>query len=688
MSSTSAKRYFAASGTKEVGDKLWGRYDLCLKDQNDNRWQYANAYEHYYGVDAGQGITSGITRTGEQGELAAVRINRARALARALHSLVTAAKVSWRPQARNGDAGAAKATTLAGNLLEDFWKKKRLDRVYSKWVSEGIIFSQSFVFPEWDRGAGPPLAAFDDRLIMQGDITLHNVPPWRVHTDSSRASWQEEDWFFCRLYKSKWNLAKLHTKLAGGRENEAAEDLILGVNPDDRIKSLMTNAEGTDSDVVPVVYFFHRPTPALPAGRMVVMLSPSVVLADGPLTRTYGEVPLYRFSMEDVVDSPGAFTQFWDTLGPQELQDAIETTLATIITTLGNVTVALEKGSEDKPDVLAMGFRTWEFPRGGKEPKPLQLAVFPPEALKYKEMIKGDQQQIMGLNDVSLGQPQSAQMNAQAFAVLASMAVQQASPIQSEAVGALGKLGAGILQILAKNVSGERVVEVTGKQNKHLVSETRWTGRDLAPVKDVLVDIGNPMEQTAQGRLAMLQIFQQAGLATTPEEIQQVMETGRIEPATRAIRDELQLIRTEYEMLQNAEAPPVHTHQNHVLHYRENAAVLLNLEAASDPSVVEAVHVHLDEHYLEYWGMEAAGDPMRLERQRFMLGHGPMPMAPMDPALGGAPGAPPGGPEAPMEPPPGVVGPEPLAAAPEPPTNPATGAPFNPTDGGGVVPLQ
>lgn len=640
---SAARKYFAAVGHKEIGSKLMARLEQYAKNDGARRAQYAHAYAHYFGVEAGAGITTGVTRKGEQGELAAVRVNRARSLARALHALVTGPKVSWRPQARNGDSGSAKATSLASGLLEDEWKTKGMVDVWLCWLEQAIAFADAYVFPEWDRSKGPPLAARNGQLILQGDVTLHNVLPWDVFFDGSRGSYKALDCRYVRLEKNRFSLAKMTRRLVDGRTGDECENAILGATGPTELGTSDRATQGgrdsvtgdTDDDTVPVWYFFHDATPALPMGRRTILLSEDVVLEDGPLRPTYDEVPLYRLAAGEMFDTPRGWTPFWDSLGIQEILDGIETTLSTIITTLGNPTVGYEKGSELSPEKIGAGFRTWEHPPGTQPPAAIQLAVFPPNALEYRKELKGDQQQGFGLNDVALGQPQGAQMNAQAFAVLASMAVQQASPLQSAAVTALGRLGTGYLKTLRQHVSRERILKVTGKASQHLYSERRWKGSDLRPIDAATVDVGNPLEQTAAGRTMLLQTYLAVpGVITSPEQIQQVAETGRMEPATRGLRDELQLIQAEYEQLQEGVNPPVHTYQNHPLHYRENAAVLSNSDALGDRGIVDAVHAHLDQHYLEYFGNQPDQDPMRQQRQRFLLGQGPEPMAPPPPPPG------------------------------------------------------
>jgi hypothetical protein len=700
---SSRRVYYAASKRTEIGKALVDQLDLWRKDTHGHAANYRNAFSHYYGEEMGYGITSGVTRGGEQGELANVRVNESRSTLKAYLSIVTGPKLTWRPQARNVDASAVAATTLATSLLEDFWDNRKFSRYSYQWAEQASAFSQAYLFPRWDRAAGPALLAAGDNLVKQGDITIHNVLPWDVVVDNSRKSYDELDSFFVVIYLNRWDLVKLYIRLADGRTGDDAEAAILDAAIDTKMRETTERPTNGDSDVVPVWHWFHKPTPSLPKGREVLFINPDVVLSDTKLT--YDEVPLYRLAADEKYDSPQAWTSYWDTLGPQELMDGIETTLATIITTLGGPCVAIENGSEGKPDTIAAGFRVWEYPRNGKPPAAIQLAEFPPDALKYKEGLQAQVRQLMGLNDVAMGQPQTAQMNAQAFAVLASMAVQQAGPFQTAYVDGVARVGAGILKTLARRVSKERLLKITGKGDENLYSEVKWTGKDLGAIDSVQVKIGNPLEQTPAGRLQLLETLKSVSLPgqITPEMVQQVMDTGRIEPATRSWRDEMRLVQAEREQLAKGVQPPVHTVQNHPLHYRENAGVLHNQEALKNPAVVGAVQQHLDAHYLEYFGVPPGPDPMRLARQRFLLGQGPEPVPLPPPGMmgpGGAPGAaPPPGPPmdagGPPPPAPGAPGdpmapvgptaelPGPLPAMPQ---NPMTGQTFDMTTGGGVSP--
>lgn len=654
------RNYFAVEPPETVASKLWGRFERCLSDPMDPRPLYANAHSHLYGEGSDAGVTYGVSRMGAQGEIAAVRVNRARALALARTALITAPEVVWRAAALKSDSGAVKATTLGQQILENFWKTRGLKAQWRELAFQAVGYSCSYKFPEWDRGAGalvPGPAGDGSDDSYEGDVVTHNVAPWRVHFDPTFTDWESVPWAFVRLRKSRWVLAEMAAAAAARGEvwvngiqadPDTARDAVLNAPQDPYIASLQRDYN--DADSVTEVHFIHKHTPAVKFGRHVRLLSGNVILSDRPLVGPAGDYgapdeldawPLVRLAEGSYVDTPWAWTSFWDALGSQEIQDSVDTTLATIITTLGTTCIAREAGSNWTSDVFALGgVREIEIPKGGQLPHGVNLAVFPKDALEYKKMLAGDQQQLLGLNDTALGQPQSAQMNAQAFAVLASMAVQQAAPMQQSAVECLAREGRIILGLYAKHARGTRLLSLVGKQNASLLNAKQWSGEELLPVKDVAVEIGNPNEQTAPGRLMKLQTLAQIGVPLTLEQAQQVLDVGRVEIAERATRNELIHIGEENERLQSGELVPIEATENHPLHFREHGAELRSFDVKSEPNRANVIREHMAMHYIQQFGgpptasaMEAMmADPLLMPRMRFMLG-----LAPVPPELFGAP---------------------------------------------------
>ena len=695
----SRRRYFAARDRKDIGRALMERLKPLLSDERQtNIDEMRNAYCHLYGVDVGYGTPTGVTRGGERGELAQLRISAAATDLRAKHALVTAQEVMWKPQAKNGLSSVAEATSKSSDVLEDQWKGNRFGIVGSEFAMGALGFGESFVFHEWDKSAGPALAALDDKLYREGAVTYHLVPSWDAWRDSAAKSFAACQWLYVRVWKNRFDLVKEFTELADGREGVAASEAILSAcdTPADMGVADGDRYRVTDSELMPVWHFFHLPSVSLPMGRHVTLLSEDVVLHDEPLkgpNSTYNGMPVHRLADVEVVDSPFARAVFWDTLGAQEVCDAIDTAMATRATMMSAPIFAYEKGSDLSPEILASGGRAWGYPRGAKPPVEVAPAKVPGESLEYRRDVRSAVRETMGLNDAAVGQQKGAEMNAQASALLASMAVQQAGPFQKKWLAALGAIGQGVLRLLAQKVTQPRTLQMTRSSSRH--EAVTYTGEELKGIEGVQVDVGNALEQTAQGRLAIADLYVERGWATGPEQYSQVISTGRLEPISRRNTNEMTLIQYEYERLLKGKSPPVHYAQNHALHFRENSAAILDPGAVENPDALQAVEAHLDEHYLQQFGMPRAADPLRPARERWMLGQpiGPgqeMPLGPPGAPPGGPPGAAPGGPPAlnasDAQPPPGVA---PPAAAdiplPEMPPNPLTGEQFNSADGGGVV---
>jgi hypothetical protein len=684
--------YFACEPINLVGRALAGRIKQCLNSEREKkqRSKYALGYAHYYGDDTGSGSTMQVLRDGAQGELSKLRISDARALAKALKAILTGPKLNWRPQAANTDASVRGATTLALNVLEMYWKQRRMSEVCSLWAEQAIAMSEGFIFHPWDMSLGRPFAAVDDEMVSEGDVSFLNVLPWNVLRDVEAESWHLGQWNFTKVLRNRYDLAKRHPLDTEGND---AEERILGTSSLDE----MREATGGDkdyeagSDLVPVWYFYHDRTPSLPSGRAVTLLSGSCVLTDTTL-KGYPRRPLKRFASDEMLGTPFGYTSWWDALGIQDVTDGLHSAVVSNQLTLATQSIAMEEGTRCDPD-STHGLKVFYYTAGRQPPQALQLTKSPPEVFAYIKELRQMQQQNLGLNDTARGNAERG-LSGEAYALLASMAIQQNSPLQGSFVSAVAELGTDLLAILAANATTERKVSITGKNSAFLYDERAFTGKDLRAIERVIVDVGNPLEQTPAGRYDLAKLNLQQGFITQPEHLQQVLDTGRLEPAMQAIRNEQLLVTAENEALAKGENPPVHAFQNHILHGKENASVLSNPAALLDVAVINAVQAHFEGHYREFFGipegMDVKMDPQWPVRMRLLLGQEP-PLP--DPMMGGAPGAPPPpGPGAPSSAtPPPAPGSQSASDGPAPglpgmPTNPATGNNYDPTTGGGMVP--
>lgn len=705
-----ADRYFAAAPDNLLGDKLWSRFEASQTAHTPRAARWWAALQHYYGDETEAGQTWAMSRRGEAGELAAIRINRARRGSKARQQLILSGRVAFRARCRTQDADAAQAQLISQTWLEHDFRENGMEQLWRQGVEYSEVFSEAYSFTEFDRTRGSDVQ-LADRVAKDGVPRTTLLPPWLVSSDNSVTSPADRSWWFVNLSRPKPDLTMLYRKVRRGAEwltGEAAERAIWDAKPlvtpdrygDDLDESAADNAE--------VIVFIHHPTIRFPLGRFVRMLGPDCVLEDRPLIGKHGDydetsLPLQRLAADEMAGTPHAWSTFFDVMATQELLDGIDTGAATTVTGFATPLYAIERGGDEKSEKLALGMRTWRMGPMGKKPELIERPEVPESLLRYREELGTDMDKAFSVNSDSTGQTDSKEKNAQAEALRASMSLQQVSTQSSDSRTWLRKTMECRLKTLRKNAQGERLLRAVGESQRHLVETSRFfTARQLEPLDSVELEESNPLEDTPQGRQAMLDYLGEHGLIKSQEDVEAVMRTGKLAKATNAIRDENMLIDAENEMIQRGEMPMVYPSQNGVLHMRQHMCTTLSVAALRNDKVLQTHDAHEREHWFVHFGVDRDTDPLYFPRMQFIKGLGPDPMAPVAPpaARTGTPAPQPGEPSG-TQPPaqgettptqpsqPGTPSPvQPQGGQPpvEMPTNPLTKAPFQPTAAGQGLP--
>lgn len=695
--------YFAAAPDGELGDKLWSKFDANQRDVTNRAARWNAAFLHYIGDETEAGRTWGAVRRGDKGELAAIRINRARRNSKARQALIASGRVVWKPKSTTSDAEAEMATLVASTWLEHDYKVAGIEELWKQWIEYSEVFGDAYTFTEWDWTRGSPCQT-PHGTMRDGDLRTTLLPPWLVVADNGVPSAKDRNWHFVITSRPKADLVMLHTKIRRGihwAEGEEAERVIWDARAD--VFQPLTDRYGEDhSDQAEVLTFIHQPTLLMPLGLIVRMLGADCILEQKPLIGAGGDYddlgpsPIIRLSADEIPGTPYAWAPFFNVLANQEMLDGIDTVASTIVTGYGNPVYALPHGAGEKPEKLAVGNRIWRMGSGDKAPTLIERPEISETLLKYREALADDMVQDFAINDSALGQLPESERNAQAEALAASMAVQQVAPQAAAARRALMSLGELRLKTLRKNMKGERLLKAVGESRRHLLEGTKFfTARQIEPLETVELEEGNPAEDSPQGRQALLDFLGEHGLIKSGEDVVSVITTGRLAPVLDPVRDENMLIEAENEMIQRGEVPMVFPTQNDVLHYRKHACTTFSVSALRNPSLLKAQTEHNDAHYAQRYGIPPQADPMFHARHEFLMGLSPQdaPAQPMPPG-GGMPGAtpqpgapsqtqPPSSGEQAQTPAPSPVQPDATAApqvkAPNETTNPLNGAPFSPT---------
>ncbi len=644
-----AKSYFARLGTQSQG----GSYGYLSRLQ-------LLAHRHFYGsLPSGyvgdMPSAAEVTRAGDQGSNVELRVNWLRSHANAKHQIIVAPKLAWSCQAINTDSRSMADASRGSDILESMWKQGNFEAQAISCVLGSILYGEEFLFTYWSSVAGEQLAYDPEskQYAYEGDITCRNVLPWNIFRDPTANTFDESPWLSARISLDRHELIAEYP--------EFKDEILAAASPP---PSTLVNASGvsiavSDPNKVLCHYFFHKRTPALPTGLHAVLLNENCVLQFEPLERCYWDLPIHRMSAGDLKATPWSYTDFWEAMALQDLATDIQGSLATNIVTFGKQMISAESDQNLPIDQIGNGPLVVYRPKGSPVPVPLQLSASPPEAFKHLDMLKQDQRQILGLNDVSMGEAPTGAPNAQAWALLSTAAITANSGGQRSWVSLVRNVGRSMLNIFKEKVSTKRKIAIIGVHGAAVPKQEEWDKSDFEGIDDVTVEISNPLSQTPAGRLQLAQMYMDRGFVQTPEQLQSVTEIGSLKPMTQVLRDEMIFIAGENEQILKGVNPPVMITDSHQIHIREHKGPTFNADARSIPEAMTAQAAHTKAHI----DLLMNTDPRILS----ILGQA-QPPPPAPPPMGGPPG--PGGP------PPGGQGPKPedIKAAMQSPLNGQNGA--------------
>jgi hypothetical protein len=713
--------YWAASPADELPQALTERarafWDRLDSSGRLDLWRRID--RTYYGLDGsgGWGDSAAVRFGGDAGETVMVRVNEFRSIIRGITSIVTAERPAFSARANNGDAASLDAAPLCEGLVTSYYETGGLEDVTQEAAQYAIRFGEGHTHLRWDAYAGrvyttaqrpiyddsgqpmtetvevvdettDPLTGLvtvvrrtEERPMMEdwpereGDLRPAALPPYRCirDLDASELVWclvphEENVWTLAARYPEK------RAELVALRGSAIWPRRVWETSPD------TARARDDDEDMVTTWCFYHLPCDALPHGRYAIVAG-DLVLYDGPMTMRM--LPVVPLIPERQTGTAQGDTPVTDLLCLQEIYDAAWSTIVTQVDAHGISNVAVPEGQDIQVEILGRGSQLLKYEpnpaaKDNGLPTPIRLLDISPELWRVIEQVPLRMQVLSGINSVTRGAPDT-QIKSGNFAALVSAQAQSYNgPLSRGIIRHHERVGSALLEMLRTHATTQRIAEVGGRDRQLAVREFR---ADELTIERVSVDVANPLTQQMAGRLELAQLMlSQPGLVQTPEQLFQLLATGRLEPLYRGQQSQLTLIKRENELLADGKRPPVFIFDRHDEHMTEHAAVIADpLVRTSRPDVIEALTQHMLEHLTQLG--QLAGTPaialalnIKIPPQMATQVSAPMPgQVPQ-----GAPptgGPPPGGPmgehpEPGRAKPPGAA---PGADLPFMPTNPATG---------------
>lgn len=577
--------YFASKPADELGTDLMNKIDnynrFLIETGRMRLWKHS--YDMYH---APARAGSRLQTTGQQGEFTSIDVNHYRNLLSHLKTMTTSQRPAFEPKATNTDYKSQAQTILASGLLDYYMREKKLDRILKTAVEHALVFGEGFVRVTWDSSLGE-LYGIDENGNPQqeGDIDYKNFLPQLVIRDFTKNSASDHDWYILVTRQNRFTVMAKFPELA-----DKIEEVQSFTDYEQSLRYSI--GYSNDTDDIAVYEFYHKPTAAMPNGRVTTFVDSDVILLDGPLP--YRTLPVFRISPDDQIDSCFGYTVGFDLMPILEAGNRLHSAVISNQSAFAVQNILLPKGSDINVSSISGGMNVVEYDPKLGPPSPMNLTSTPVEVFNYIAQLEQLAETLSGINSVARGNPEASLKSGAALALVQSQAIQFSAGLQQSYAGLMEDLGTATINTLRDFAKAPRVAIIAGKSQRSLMKQ--FTGDDLDMINRVTVDMGNPLTRTTAGRTQLAETLMQNGLVKTPEQYIQVLSTGRLEPVIEGEQAELLNIKAENEELAQGRQVPVMITDSHKIHINEHKAILASPEARRDPALIQVVTEHLMEH--------------------------------------------------------------------------------------------
>lgn len=597
--SSSPDQYFANLPTRECAFEVWSRIEEYYNEmrRTGRLALYRNSYTHYY---MGWIYRATMYRSGEQGELTRNFWNHERNLLRHLKVQTTQNKIAYKSQVLNSNAKSANVVEFANGLADRYSQAPEydLDAKGKQSVEDTLVWGESSIVALWNRFKGHPVAQDPQtgQILKDGDMEYFNVTPMDHIINCAHQSRDLIQWRCIRRWVNKYDLAAMYPQLAGVIDTYNDSESSYAT----KLVSLIHH----DRETVPIFYFFHDKTPAVPQGRLLVMADPNCIFEDGALDqgegqKGYDHVPVYDNIVETMQGSPYGYTVAFDLI---PLQQALNELVSAVTT--NNINFAIQcvmamKGANLQWQELATGMSYIEWdPKIGAAGKPeaLNLLSSKPETYQFIEMTIKNMTTLAGMDQMTMGNIDQSITSGQYAALVTVQSVMFNSGLQKGYARLMENVMTGTIKTIKKNMIGKKIARIVGETSEPYLKE--FTSADLQDIDSISVQLVNPMMQTPAGKMAMADALMKTGLIKDGQQYIGVYTDGDLPQLYRRQETQLKLVKQENEAILKGQVPEVIVTDNHVMHILEHTQVLDNVEARLNPNAphVVAGMAHIQKH--------------------------------------------------------------------------------------------
>ena len=555
--------YFANEKSETLVKTLTGHIDQNKNTLGSSVGSNWNRNLRYYYGNLFQGADDGLSYGGDQGELVKVRANQLRSLTRQFISLVSKNRLNFQATSQTSDTGNLADTRLINGLLSHIVGSQKLDIKGDMFLEHTACTGAGYIKAGWNTSKGPVVDVDEQGSAMYaGELELANVLPTDVIFDQKIHNFDDCDWVIVSVIRNRYDLIAQFPDL---------ESAILRLSDSSSTSGITSYSDLNNS--VKVFEFYHRPTPALPSGRLCVFGDDKTVFFDD--VNPYKCIPIVQCKPEPIFNSPYGYTFLNDLVPLQELFDLSMSTAASNISAFGVQSMLVPEGAD--VSVKDIGGLSWiSFKQanatGGGKPEPLQMPQTPQEVWRFGETIKTNMMEISNVNATLRGAPPSNVTSGTMAATLSANAVDFASTFAKAYYSSLESLMTISINIYRNFAKTPQIINIVGS-NKAAVSK-EFTGRELPEISKVTMRVASPLLSTSAGVSDIAEKLLNAKLIRSAQELLEVITTGNLESLYDADLSELELINAENDQLRDGIACRAINSDIHNLHIVQHKQVV------------------------------------------------------------------------------------------------------------------
>lgn len=592
------REYWARAKPKELIESLRVRredYWKILEDMGAVDAAYSS-WRLYHGLHYATTVSGTIVPGGEQGEVDQVAVNQYRSILNLLLTYTLSVELDWDAQAQDASEKTLEATRFANDLmdyLEDAPQygvlKKR-----KKAAEESMIFRVGYVSTCWDENAGRVMGVADEKKKLykySGALRLGNPSLLDVFSDPMVLEHDERKWISWRERVNRYDTAETYFD---------KRDQILNVNSSYDDEDSMDRFHGMDwglvrpecqVDLIDKWHFLHLPTRGFPGGRYMCWAG-EVDLYDVPCPPWYKRLPIHPIFYAPMLGtslvghSPGA------DIGP--LQEALNRVVSAVVTNqrrFGQQKLWMQDGMPVSLAELEPGA---DVLRCNVPPQVLNLLQSAPELLQSPQMLVTMMGQLLSVSDSTRGVV-GRETSGVAMAFQDSKTLAANSRFDDAYRSLSASVGTSILQIMQECLTDP--VQIPVVSEGEVRGMQAFTGERLKAVDRILIKQGTAALRTSGERLHVAELLtQMPGMLSNPREIITVMQTGNLDPLTKAEDAQRRLIADENLRLKMGELFDCAPTDDHIGHIKGHGADFASLQARQDTPAGRAYVAHSMTH--------------------------------------------------------------------------------------------